>query len=58
MAKKKKKIDWYDEFVNPKYKLSKDDLVVLFYFEPPKGMTKKESAGRIASESSTGRGRT
>lgn len=48
------KIDWYDKFVNPKYTPAKDDLVVLFYFEPPKGMTKKESAGRIASESSTG----
>ena len=48
------KIDWYDEFVDEDYKPAKDDLVVLFYFEPPKGMTKKESAGRIASESSTG----
>ena len=48
------KIDWYDEFVDPGYTPEKDDLVVLFYFEPPKGMTKKESAGRIASESSTG----
>lgn len=48
------KIDWYDEFVDEDYKPARDDLVVLFYFEPPKGMTKKESAGRIASESSTG----
>jgi len=48
------KIDWYDKFVDLKYTPAKDDLVVLFYFEPPKGMTKKESAGRIASESSTG----
>ena len=48
------KIDWYDEFVDTRYKPARDDLVVLFYFEPPKGMTKKESAGRIASESSTG----
>ncbi len=49
-----KKIDWYEEFVNTDYKPAKDDLVVLFYFESPKGMSSKESAGRIASESSTG----
>jgi ribulose-bisphosphate carboxylase large chain len=49
-----KKIDWYDEFVDLSYKPSKDDLVCLFYFEPEKGLTKKEAAGRIASESSTG----
>ena len=48
------KIDWYEEFVDLDYKPAKNDLVVLFYFEPPKGMTKNESAGRIASESSTG----
>jgi ribulose-bisphosphate carboxylase large chain len=48
------KIDWYDQFVDLKYKPAKDDLIVLFYFEPPAGMSKKESAGRIASESSTG----
>ncbi|MDG6219998.1 MAG: type III ribulose-bisphosphate carboxylase [Candidatus Thermoplasmatota archaeon] len=48
------KIDWYDEFVDLDYKPAKDDLVVLFYFEPPKGMSKNETAGRIASESSTG----
>ncbi|MBU0528018.1 type III ribulose-bisphosphate carboxylase [Candidatus Micrarchaeota archaeon] len=48
------KIDWYNEFVDLKYKPSKDDLVCLFYFEPIAGMTKKEVAGRIASESSTG----
>ncbi len=49
-----KKVDWYDEFVNMKYKPDPEELIALFYFEPPKGMTKKESAGRIASESSTG----
>lgn len=48
------KIDWYDKFVDFSYKPAKDDIVVLFYFEPPAGMSKKESAGRIASESSTG----
>ena len=48
------KIDWYDKFVDFSYKPAKDDLIVLFYFEPPARMSKKESAGRIASESSTG----
>jgi ribulose-bisphosphate carboxylase large chain len=49
-----KKIDWYGEFVDINYIPAQDDLVALFYFEPPHGMTKEESAGRIASESSTG----
>jgi len=49
-----KKIDWYDEFVDLRYTPAKDDLVCLFYFEPAKGISKKEAVGRIASESSTG----
>jgi ribulose-bisphosphate carboxylase large chain len=49
-----KKIDWYDEFVDLGYRPAKDDLVCLFYFEPEKGISKKEAVGRIASESSTG----
>ncbi|MCI0503349.1 type III ribulose-bisphosphate carboxylase [Candidatus Micrarchaeota archaeon] len=48
------KIDWYLEFVDLGYKPAKDDLVCLFYFEPEKGISAKEAAGRIASESSTG----
>jgi len=48
------KIDWYNEFVDLRYKPAKDDTIVLFYYEPGMGMTKKEAAGRIASESSTG----
>ncbi|MBD3210735.1 type III ribulose-bisphosphate carboxylase [Candidatus Micrarchaeota archaeon] len=48
------KIDWYEEFVDFNYKPARDELVCLFYFEPAKGMSKKEAAGRIASESSTG----
>lgn len=48
------KIDWYDEFVDTEYSPGKTDLIVLYYFEPPEGMSAKESAGRIASESSTG----
>jgi ribulose-bisphosphate carboxylase large chain len=46
--------DWYDEFVDLGHVPDKDDLVALFYFEPPEGMSHRESAGRIASESSTG----
>ncbi len=49
-----KKIEWYNEFVNLRYKPDKDDLIALFYFEPAKGMSVKEVVGRIASESSTG----
>jgi ribulose-bisphosphate carboxylase large chain len=48
------KIDWYDQFFDPNYEPRKDDIIALFYFEPPEGMSQKESAGRIASESSTG----
>lgn len=48
------KVEWYTEFVDYGYKPDKDDLVCLFYFEPDKGISKKEAIGRIASESSTG----
>ncbi|NMB78229.1 MAG: type III ribulose-bisphosphate carboxylase [Methanomicrobiales archaeon] len=47
-------IDWYKEFVNLNYEPGKDELVCLFYFEPAAGISGKEAAGRIASESSTG----
>lgn len=49
-----KKIDWYEEFVDLKYRPARDELVCLFYFEPEKGIRVKEAIGRIASESSTG----
>jgi len=49
-----KRSDWYTEFVNLKYKPSKKDINVLYYFEPGAGFSKKEAAGRIASESSAG----
>ncbi|MBN1539329.1 MAG: type III ribulose-bisphosphate carboxylase [Candidatus Thermoplasmatota archaeon] len=48
------KIDWYDQFVDLGHAPDRSELVVLFYFEPPAGMSVKETAGRIASESSTG----
>ncbi len=48
------KVEWYSEFVNEKHSPAKDDLIALFYFEPAEGISKKEAAGRIASESSTG----
>lgn len=36
------------------YKPSKSDLICNFYFEPSNGVSRKEAAGAIASESSTG----
>ena len=48
------KIDWYDEFVDLGYTPAGDDIVCLYYFEPAKGMSAQEAAGRIASESSAG----
>ena len=47
-------IDWYNEFVDLDYTPARDELVCLFYFEPAAGISGKEAAGRIASESSTG----
>ena len=49
-----KKIEWYHDFINLRYKPKGTDLKVLFYFEPAKGITKEDAIGRIASESSTG----
>lgn len=49
-----KKVEWYLDFVNKKYKPSKTDLVVLFYFEPAAGISQEQAISRIASESSTG----
>ncbi len=48
------KIEWYGEFVKKNYKPKSDDVIVLFYFEPAKGISREEAAGRIASESSAG----
>jgi ribulose-bisphosphate carboxylase large chain len=47
-------IDWYNEFVDLDYTPARDELVCLFYFEPGAGISGREAAGRIASESSTG----
>jgi ribulose-bisphosphate carboxylase large chain len=49
-----KKIEWYHDFINLKYKPKKTDLKVLFYFEPARGISKEDAIGRVASESSTG----
>jgi len=46
--------DWYLDFVDLNYKPAKDDLICLFRIEPAKGITMKEAAGRVASESSVG----
>lgn len=49
-----KKIEWYHDFIDLKYKPKSTDLKVLFYYEPAKGITEEDAIGRIASESSTG----
>src|SRR3989344_3535787 len=49
-----KKVEWNHEFIDLKYKPKRNDLKVLFYFQPAKGITKADAIGRIASESSTG----
>lgn len=49
-----KRQDWYNDFVNSDYKPDRTDIVCLFRFEPAKGISKREAAGRIASESSAG----
>lgn len=49
-----KKVEWYHDFINEKYKPKSSDLKALFYFEPAKGISKGDAIGRIASESSTG----
>ena len=46
-----KKIEWYHDFINLKYKPKANDLKVLFFFEPARGITKGDAIGRIASES-------
>ena len=47
-------IDWYDEFVDLSYTPSPNDIICLFSCEPAPGISMKEAAGRVASESSTG----
>ncbi|MBI3413662.1 MAG: type III ribulose-bisphosphate carboxylase [Candidatus Aenigmarchaeota archaeon] len=44
----------YIEFVHPGYTPSKNDLVCLFRITPAKGISMREAAGRVASESSNG----
>ena len=46
--------EWYGDFVDLNFKPRKTDIKCLFYFEPDKGISVKEAAGRIASESSAG----
>ncbi len=46
--------EWYHEFIDTKYRPSKTDIKVLFYYEPDVGITKEDAIGRIASESSSG----
>jgi ribulose-bisphosphate carboxylase large chain len=49
-----KRVEWYTDFVDLGYRPRKTDLVALFKFKPAKGISTKEAAGRIASESSAG----
>ncbi|MDI6642684.1 MAG: type III ribulose-bisphosphate carboxylase [Candidatus Hodarchaeaceae archaeon] len=46
--------EWYLDFVDPSYRPSRDDLVVLFRVEPASGISMREAVGRVASESSIG----
>ena len=48
-----KKIEWYHEFIDKSYKPKENDIKVLFYYEPAKGITDEDAIGRIASESSS-----
>ncbi|MCP1662668.1 MAG: type III ribulose-bisphosphate carboxylase [Methanocalculus sp. MSAO_Arc1] len=47
-------IDWYDEFVDLNYTPAQDDIICLFSCDPAQGISMREAAGRVASESSTG----
>src|SRR3989338_8489640 len=49
-----KKVEWYKEFIDLNCKPKKNDLKVLFYFQPANGISTNDAVGRIASESSTG----
>jgi ribulose-bisphosphate carboxylase large chain len=46
--------DWYNEFINLKYKPKNNDVKVLFSYECLDGISNEEAIGRIASESSSG----
>ena len=48
------KTEWYLDFVDPSYKPSREDLIVLFRVEPASGISMREAVGRVASESSIG----
>jgi ribulose-bisphosphate carboxylase large chain len=48
------RVEWYTDFVHEGYRPKKTDLVCLFRFTPAHGVSTKEAAGRIASESSAG----
>ncbi len=44
----------YLDYVDLSYRPSESDLIALFRVEPAEGISMKEAAGRVASESSTG----
>jgi len=49
-----KKIEWYHEFINTKYKPKANDMKALFHYECAEGITSEDAIGRVASESSSG----
>jgi len=48
------KTEWYLDFVDPSYRPTREDLIVLFRIEPASGISMREAVGRVASESSIG----
>jgi len=49
-----KKLEWYHEFIDLKHNSKPDDMNVLYYYEPRKGISDEDAIGRVASESSSG----
>ena len=47
-------MSWYLDFVDLDYKPSKNDLICTYFVQPAKGISLKEAAGRVVSESSVG----
>ena len=46
--------EWYLDFVDLKHRPRADEILALFKVEPASGMSIREAAGRVASESSIG----
>lgn len=48
------KTEWYLDFIDQRYRPSREDLITLFRVEPASGINIREAVGRAASESSIG----